>query len=112
MNEFEFKRLDQDQIKELAEDIFKSSVFTERHINENDVRLLQSIFMPLVLGALSGITEEQQKQVGMIYEYLEKAGPRSVNGYPVFFSMKILHIDDSEEVWDMYFKMKKAVENA
>jgi hypothetical protein len=35
--------------------------------------------------------------VGVIYEHYEKAGPRGVNGYPMFMSMRILHRED----WDI-----------
>lgn len=35
--------------------------------------------------------------VGVIYEHYDKAGPRGINGYPMFVSMCILHRED----WDI-----------
>lgn len=40
------------------------------------------------------IRVEYFRDIGLIYEYLDKAGPRSINGYPIFFSMRIMHRDD------------------
>ena len=34
------------------------------------------------------------KQIGCIYEFVDKAGPRSINGYPIFFSFRMIHTDD------------------
>jgi hypothetical protein len=35
--------------------------------------------------------------VGIVYEYYDKAGPRGINGYPMFTSCRILHRED----WDI-----------
>jgi len=43
------------------------------------------IFMSLALGALADMTEEAINDIGLIYEYWDQAGPRSINGYPIFF---------------------------
>jgi len=51
--------------------------------------------------------EEYLKNIGMVYEYYDKAGPRSINGYPIFMSMKILSIDDTKKFRDMYFKYEE-----
>lgn len=55
--------------------------------------------MPLALGAADKIDADK---VGMLYEYMDKAGPRSVNGYPCFFSFRWLDKRDSRRVVTLY----------
>lgn len=77
-----------EQLRELAADIVDGKVFTTNHIRPEDVRLIPSLFIPLAFA-----DEEHRatlENVAMVYEYIEKAGPRSVNGYPAFFSCKFL----------------------
>jgi hypothetical protein len=38
-------------------------------------------------------TDEFVKHVGAVYEEMSKAMPGSINGFPMFFSCKILHLD-------------------
>ncbi len=91
------KKLTPDEIRQLAVDTVEGKVFTDRHLPENDDgTLLGLVFVGLKLAALSGntIPPEETAQIGMIYEYVDKAGPRSVNGYPSFLSFHFLHRDD------------------
>ena len=97
-----------DELKTLAVDIFQQKVFTERHIT--DPSMFGNVFMVAALGGFADCPEEYTQSIGMVYEYLEKAGPRSVNGYPMFMSLQLLNKEDAQKVWDMYFKMKEAVE--
>jgi hypothetical protein len=34
------------------------------------------------------------RDLGILWEWMHKAGPRSVNGYPIFFSLRIMHRED------------------
>jgi hypothetical protein len=97
------------EIKQLAMDIGDGKVFSHTQCtNPGDIR---SVFMPLALGVLSGWSEKEFKDIGLIYEYYEKAGPRSVNGMPMFMSMRLLSIDDLRRLRGAlgeYLKFKKA----
>jgi len=102
-----------EELKRLAEDICENRVFTDRHINEKDAELTPMIFMPLGLGALSTIdldnvqVKKKRKEIdemAMIYEYISEAGPRGINGYPCFFSMKVLTKSD----WPKFVEYIKA----
>ena len=78
------------ELRQLAVDIKSGAVFTTNHMPTSDEHMIGSIFMPLML-----MNEEQHKDFidkkpGMVYEYLEKAMPRSVNGYPTFMSFEFL----------------------
>jgi hypothetical protein len=68
--------------------------------------------MPIALGAFSKWTEEEIKNVGLIYEHLNSAGPRSINGMPNFFSLQVLNQEDTKTVFDTIQKLKKAQEEA
>lgn len=93
-------RLPEAQIKELAKDMAMGKVFCDRHIHpEEHISMVGSVFMPIGLGVLSQVHGDQ---LGMFYEYMDKAGPRSVNGYPMFMSVKIMHRDDLEAFWAAY----------
>jgi len=86
------------ELKELANDIYRGLVFTDRNVSKQDGNLLGNVFM--VLGLMN---EKQNKEFwenppGMIYEYYQKAGPRGINGYPVFFSMQRLTAEEAEKV--------------
>lgn len=59
------------------------------------------------------IREEFIKTIGMVYEELSKAGPRSLNGYPMFMSMKIVSQSDTKrfiEMYNKYVKMREEFE--
>jgi len=98
-------------LTQLAKDIAMNLVFTSDHVNrEQWDNLLGMIFMPVVLGAFSDYTEEARKDIGMIYEYWDKAGPRSINGYPIFFSFAIVNVKDRLFVWEKVEKIRKVLE--
>lgn len=80
-------------LTQLAIDIESGKVFTDRHCR--DVVDVRTAFMPIMFGALQSI---EPNTLGMIYERLSEAGPRSVNGMPCFFSMKLLNTEDAEFV--------------
>jgi hypothetical protein len=92
-------------LRDLAEDIYKGSVFTNRHIGE--MEMLTTIFMPL--GFMKKKDLSNLKGAGMIFEYLEKALPRSINGYPMFMSFNCLNRKDTVKVWNYYKEIKEVL---
>ena len=81
--------MDEKNLRELAMDICDGKVFHDRMIDPNRFQQdVGMVFMPLALGGMEGL-----KGIGLMYEYYDKAGPRSVNGMPCFFSCRILHRD-------------------
>ncbi len=73
-------------------------IFTSMQIrNPND---LPMVFMVLAFGALDGWEREDAKQIGCFYEYLSAAGPRAINGMPMFLSVRFMHRDDCERCFD------------
>lgn len=52
--------------------------------------------MPIPFGAFSDFSEEDLKDIGLLYEYLDAQGPRSINGYPSFSSLRLMSKSDWE----------------
>lgn len=83
-----------EQMKEFVLGVCDNRIFTDRHLSEDEVKNnLSLVFMPLMFGALDSI---QMDTIGCIWEYWSEAGPRSVNGKPIFFSMRLMNVKDTE----------------
>jgi hypothetical protein len=96
-----------DEIKTLAEDMYKGLVFTDRQLSTADE--LPMVFIPLALAGKELIEELQKIPPGMIYEYIEEAGPMGVNGMPMFTSFKVASVEDTRKIFEHYHKIKEAV---
>jgi len=85
--------------KQLAKDIYNGRVYTDRHLQFNEIL---SVFMVLMF-----VNFEDLKDVFMIYEHIENAGPMCVNGNPTFMSMKTLNKTECTEVQKYYDEYKE-----
>lgn len=95
-------------LHEIAVGILQNAIFTDRHIAPGDARLASMIFMPLGFLDRKQLLDLQRKQrPGMVYARMEHAGPRAINGYPMFFECAMLHPDDAVIVWQKYARMKE-----
>lgn len=83
--------LPQDALRKFVADFLAGHIFTSAQVRDTSV--LQMVFMVIALGGLDP-EKTDLESIGVIYEYMDKAGPRSINGYPVFFSCKLLSRDD------------------
>lgn len=88
----EIQHMSEENLKKFVDDLVSGRIFTSAQINDAD--MIGMVFMPLVLGALRGWSDTGLANIGVVWEYLDRAGPMSVNGYPAFFSMRLIHIDD------------------
>ena len=89
-----------EELRQLCIDMYAGRIFSNFHCDSpRDVGM---VFMPIGLGGLDAETEP-----AMIYEYLDKAGPRSINGMPGFFSCNILNRADFEAWRPMYQEYEK-----
>lgn len=106
-NKGRYKPMTDKEVKQLAEDMYKGLVFTDRHIQTQED--LPAVFMPLALMGKELIDELQKNPPGMIYEYMDKAGPMAINGMPMFTSFKMVSIDNVKKVFEQYNKIREAV---
>lgn len=89
----EYIRKTDDEIRQLVKDMLSGAVFTSQQIDT--VELLPMVFMPLAMIGKERIEELQAANIIMFYEYMHKAGPRGINGYPMFLSMQVLNLEDA-----------------
>lgn len=97
-----------DDLAKVAKDIFGNLIFTDRHARSaQDLSFVFPVVSMMKLKDLMDIADD----IGMIYEYYEKAAPSSVNGMPMFFSCHFLNKHDAKIVTAMVLEMDKAVKN-
>lgn len=77
------------ELRQLAVDVADGKVFHDRMVAENDDPFMS--FMVLKLMDDDQLTEWLDQAPALVYEYLAKAGPRAINGYPTFFSFQWLN---------------------
>lgn len=89
------------QLKLIGIEIAHGKVFHSGQItNPQDIGL---VFMPASL-----MSKEQRKEaiedrgVVAFYEYMDQAGPRSMNGLPMFHSFHTLTDEENKKVTDAY----------
>lgn len=99
----------EEEIKRVARGIATGEIFCNLHIHERDANLLGMIFIPLGLGGLGGLDPED---IGMIYADMKDAGPRTINGYPIFFSAKMINRKDTATVLERSRKIVEAIKMA
>ena len=82
------------ELVQIAKDMHAGRIFTDRHCNS--LREIQSVFAVLMLMNPADLKKLAKRvgKTGIMYEYVDKAGPVHVNGLPMFFSMR--HLTDTE----------------
>lgn len=98
------------EVADLANDLYRGMIFTDRHMQRPED--VPSVFMPLIFMKKEDIEKLQANPPGMIYEYFSEAGPRSINGMPMFMSFRMISVEDTTKVMERYNKIKQAVEEA
>ena len=88
------------ELKKIAHDIYVGKVFCNRQVEPS---MFGTVFM--VWSLLDPMEKKKMIDSGMsmVYSDMQDAGPRSVNGYPIFWSMSVLNKQDDRKV-DMYYK--------
>lgn len=99
-----------EELKDIALKINSNEIFTDRHIPEEQSEMLPIVFMPLGLMSGEELTKAFGDDPGLAYEYMNKAGPRSINGFPSFFSMQVLDMEETIKVDGYIKKIRKAIE--
>lgn len=92
-----------EECSRLVSSMYAGSVFGTWMLPKSDFPLIKHIFLPLALGV------EPPDDIDSIYEYLDQAGPRAINGYPTFFSMRILTHEDRPKVLEKIAKLEEAL---
>lgn len=100
----------EDELKQLARDWMAGKLFFSTMVrNVND---LPAVFMILALMTPEQRQECAEARYEVVYEYLDKCGPMTVNGYPTFFSAGFLTAPEYEKVRLYKQAADQAVEKA
>ncbi|MBY0561543.1 hypothetical protein [Hyphomicrobium sp.] len=89
------------ELEQLAQDIVGGLVFHNvYHSHRIEVANvdLEQIWMPLAFMDKAGREWQKANNINAVYEYLDKAGPGSLNGMPGFMSCHFLNVDDSRRL--------------
>lgn len=82
------------ELKQLAIDIVAGKVFGSWCLKDPDDAMM--VFMCIIFLSPEQRKEMEKEGVVHLYEYLDKANPRSVNGLPTFMSMQLLTKNELE----------------
>ena len=87
-----------EEIKQIALDYYKQKIFCSWDIPDYDASSLGMVFMPLMF--MDSVARKRMitDQTMYLYEYFDKAGPRGINGMPIFMSFYILNKADVERI--------------
>lgn len=99
------------ELNQLAKDIATDKVFCSFFLRESEQRMLGNIFMPLLFGALQDYSKEQIDDIGFICEYYREAGPRSINGYPIFMSCRFVNKSDAGKIQEKVETIRKMLQD-
>lgn len=94
-----------DELRKLAVDYAEGHVYTNNEMPGRDTSLM--VFMPLLLMEKESV-QEFMKDCGMIYEYMNEAGPGALNGQPIFYSVRKLTNAETER-FSEYVKAYQAM---
>ena len=92
------------ELEQLAIDVITNRVFLA-----NTAEAIQAAFgVILTVMKPEDVKVLAAKKPTALYEYYDKAGERSINGYPSFLSMNIITQDE----WEIFLPILQAKENA
>lgn len=97
MSEEKVHSMNRKEIHEFVMGLCDGKIWTDRHCHS--ARDVPSCFMVLALG---GLPEQwTEENLGLIWEWIHKAGPIAVNGQPTFFSCNLM----SKKDWEICHKL-------
>lgn len=100
----------QEELDVFARDIYTGQIFTDRHLGNQAHSMTGSVFMILHFIPNETLRGIMRDKPGMFFEYLDKANPLAVNGFPTFFSVRIMNEEQAEYVWEKYRQIKAAMD--
>lgn len=86
------------ELRKIALAAVEGRIFGSWMFREHERHLLSMVFMPLAM--LDDIQMKSLERDGVVHLFAEMSeqAPRSINGYPMFFSMQTLNRDEAERL--------------
>lgn len=92
------------EVKELARDWMEGRIYTSDDLRRDrpnaSAMELGMTFMPIALAKQTQLDEMRAADITLLYEYMTKAEPRSINGRPIFFSVRYLNRTDHQRLYE------------
>jgi len=105
-----------EELKQIALDLYSGRIFCDRHISadvlKRDPHFIKMVFMTLCFMDSKWLGRLRKEKANFFYEYWDKAGPRGINGYPSFISMRYLKGEETKRMFEFYNKIKSGVDEA
>lgn len=95
-------RLERGELDSLATRVVKGEVYLALNASA-----LERSFGHLFALLHEPLSDDEAASIGGVYEERSKASPTGVNGYPFFFSCKLLHRDDVEPLHRLISKKER-----
>ena len=89
-------------------DMVQGRIFSSSHIPADQHDMILSVFIPLALGATSGM---DTSKIGDVWEYLNRANG-FVNGMPSFSSCRIVHAEDMKLMEPIIMSYRQCMKDA
>lgn len=97
----------QKELAEIALKIFKNEIWCSWFIRKGEEHMLPNIFMPLIFLSNEDKLSLVEKKVSCFYADMSNAGPRTVNGYPIFSTVGYLTDEENKKVFEIYSDLQK-----
>lgn len=100
-SKYKIENLSEEEFEQLFRDTLDKKVFLSDYIyakvkKKAAQELLKAVFIPLAAGALAFY--ENKNDIGMVFEYLENASDKTINGFPMFLSVNALTTADANKL--------------
>jgi hypothetical protein len=99
----------EEELKQIARDLQAGHIFTDKHMSEYDQKNLGMVFMVLMF--MDPRDFYIPETIGMIYEHMSQAMPRSINGMPMFTSLHYLNVEDTKYVLNKAKEIDEMLKN-
>ena len=89
-------RMDAKQLSDFVREYIDHRIFTSAMIRNDDKwqEMVPMVFLPLLFGAFDKFSDDEFKDIGVVWAYYSEALPRGINGYPCFMKCRIMHAND------------------
>ena len=95
-------------LKDIAIQLYDGHIFCNLQIQH--MKEIGMVFMPLLFDALKDWKKEEIKNIGLVYEYISKAYPTSINGMPCFGSCAFLSVEETNRMLKFFEQYKSLKE--
>lgn len=83
-----------EKLKEFVMGVVDGRIFTDRHVRHP--KDMTQVFMALNFMDPKALRVDD---IGVIWEWMSEAGPRSINGMPMFMSFRMMNRSDAARAW-------------